>query len=184
MNKAFDNVTWYGRGSRQNYSDCTLSAPIGLYSRKADEMNFLFDYPQDTGNREDTEFVRLASDCCGLCVTGYDKMSFSYHEFNMNDLIAAEHRNELKKSDSNYLYIDYKVRGLGSNSCGPNPDEKHELYTHEFEFVFLMSADCGNDEALERARRNYGVKSRALSDHYVCDETVKHALEYADCDLD
>ena len=181
---AFDSVTWYGRGPKQNYSDCTLASPVGLYNSSVKDMNFMFDYPQDTGNREDTKFVRLTNDKYGLCITGYDKMSFSCHNFNMNDLIAAEHRNELEYSDSNYLYIDYSVRGLGSNSCGPEPDEKHELYPHDFEFVFLISADDGNEAALERARQNLGAVSRALSDRYVCDEVVKHALEYADCDLD
>lgn len=92
-----------------------------------------------------------------MCITGYDKMSFSYHNFKMDDLIAAEHRNELKYSEANYLYIDYKVRGLGSASCGPEPDEEHELYTHSFEFVFLLSADGGNETALLETRQNYGA---------------------------
>ena len=184
LNKEFDTATWYGRGSSQNYPDCTLASPIGLYSMRVDDMNFMFDYPQDTGNRECVRFVRLNGKGSGINITGYDNMSFSYHNFELNNLTEAEHRNEVVTSDSNYLYIDYKVRGLGSHSCGPEPEKPYELYTHEFEFVFLMSADRGNDAALERAHRNYGVRSGALSENYVCDETVKHALEYADCDLD
>lgn len=43
----------------------------------------------------------------------------------------------------NYLYIDYKMRGLGSHSCGPEPEAAYELPLGAFRwsFRFLPGAE-------------------------------------------
>ena len=104
-------------------------------------MNIDYDYPQETGNREDTYALtlRTASGEDGLSVIGVERFSFSYHDFTLDNLTDARHKNEILKSNRNYLYIDYKMRGLGSRSCGPDPEEKYELRPHTFRFAFAVS---------------------------------------------
>lgn len=75
----------------------------------------MYDYPQETGNREGTAFVRINDGDSGVCIASNEYFSFSYHNFEMEDLINASHRNELEKSEKNYLYIDYKNRLRCSN---------------------------------------------------------------------
>ena len=183
LNRAFDDVTWYGRGKHQSYSDCTLSAPIGLYSSKIDDMNFMYDYPQETGNREGTSFVRINDGENGLCIASNEYFSFSYHNFTLENLTDAFHCNEIERSEQNYLYVDYKNRPLGSLSCGPDPEPEFELYPHKFRFVFVLSADEGNEKALEATRTDFGTRTEALSDKYVPTEEVRTGLMYADCDI-
>lgn len=183
MEKKYQNAEWYGRGKHQSYSDCKLSAPIGLYKADVHDMNFMFDYPQETGNRENTSFVRVNDGENGLCIASTKHFSFSYHPFTLKNLTDAFHCNEIEEADRNYLYIDYRNRPLGSHSCGPNPEPEFELYPHKFRFVFTISADNGNEEALKLTRTDFGVHTEALSERYIPTETISRALLYADCDI-
>lgn len=183
LDKSFDNCSWIGRGPDESYPDSTLACPVGSYSKNISDMNFMYDMPQETGNREQTFLATVrGSDNRALSIVGSDKFSFSFHDFELQNLTYAVHKNELfRTTDVNYLYIDYKVRGLGSNSCGPEPEEKYELHPHSFEFAFMI-APTDKDSALELSRYDFGKKSRALSEAYKPQPIVK-IREIADCDI-
>ena len=36
------------------------------------------------------------------------------------------------------IRIDYKVSGIGSNSCGPRLDEKYQLKNEDIDFSFYI----------------------------------------------
>ncbi len=182
--KEFELCRWYGRGPEQNYSDAKANAHIALYESDVNDLNFMFDVPQDTGNREDTSFVQIYSDNGdGLSVIGCGEFSFEYQGYSQSELDRAKHRNELKSANKNYLYVNYKTRGIGSRSCGPDPEPEFELNPHSFEFAFLLTADTDIDNALDLARSDFGVTSKPLSDKYVYVPIEKQA-EIADCKED
>ena len=167
LDKEFDRIRWYGRGFDECYIDRKAHCPIGLYEANVKDMNFMYDIPQECGTRCDTGFVTVMGEKCGFSIIGSDSFEFSYHDFDMNSLESARHRNELKKSEkSNYLYIDYRQRGLGSNSCGPEPEECYELRPHSFRFVFAVSPTTEANKALSLLRTDFGLKTEALSDTY------------------
>ena len=183
LDKEFSQCRWIGRGPDQNYPDAKLASPVGVYSKSVEDMNFMFDMPQETGNREDVSLATVR-DGAGRCISivGSDKFSFSFHDFTLENLTSAVHKNELiKTSDANYLYIDYKVRGLGSNSCGPEPESKYELPPHSFEFSFMISP-ADEKMAGVLARQDFGRKSQALSGAYK-PEKIEKIREIADCDI-
>lgn len=159
VNKNMRNVIWYGRGIRENYSDCTKASPIGLYHADVEDTYTVYDMPQETGNHENTAFVSFSSDKASLSFIGCDEFSFSYHDFTLDALTDAKHKNEIKKDSENHIYIDYKMRGLGSHSCGPEPEEEFELRPHAFKFAFAVAANIGEQEMLELSRCDFGVKS-------------------------
>ena len=166
MNKDFENVSWYGRGEDENYVDRKAHCNFGLYRKNVSEMNFLYDIPQECGTRTDNFFVSVKNEECGLSVIGSNRFTFSYHDFTLDDLIRARHRNELKKADKNYLYIDYIMRGLGSHSCGPDPEECYELRPHEFRFVFMLSGTTDEEKLLKLSRKDFGEKTVRRTDTY------------------
>lgn len=170
LDKSFDDAVWYGRGEEENYCDRKAHCNFGLYRKKVDNMNFIYDIPQECGTRIDNSFVSVKNKSRGFSVVGSDNFTFSYHNFSLDNLISARHRNELKKSDENYLYIDYAMRGLGSHSCGPNPEECYELRPHEFRFVFLISGETEEEKLLELSRKDFGVKTEKLSSEYVYED--------------
>ena len=170
MSKEFDDVMWYGRGEEENYSDRKAHCNFGLYQKNIGNMNFIYDVPQECGTRIDNSFVSVKNATGSFSVIGSDSFTFSYHDFSLEDLIRARHRNELIKSKENYLYIDYVMRGLGSHSCGPNPEDCYELHPHEFQFAFVISSETKEEKLLELSRKNFGVKTKKLSSTYVYEE--------------
>lgn len=172
INSKYENVGWYGRGFQENYPDKTLSTPFGYYESKVSDMNVIYEVPQETGNRSDTRFVTLSDNKSeGFSVIGCPEFQFSYHDFTLTDLTKARHLNELEKSEHNYLYIDYKMRGLGSNSCGPEPEEEYEFRPHSFRFAFVMKLGCTHKDTLKYARLKYIKETKRLSDDY-CQKAV------------
>ncbi|MBQ7931451.1 MAG: beta-galactosidase subunit alpha, partial [Clostridia bacterium] len=147
-----DRAEWFGRGPGDSYSDRKHASPVGLYAMDIADMNFRYDVPQETGNRENTRFVRITGENYGICAVG--DFSFSCHNFTLENLTKARHRNELRFTEEKYLYIDHRHRGLGSLSCGPEPEEAYELRTGDFDFTFLLMPDGGNRAAFERIK-NY-----------------------------
>ncbi|MBE6668041.1 MAG: hypothetical protein E7607_07030 [Ruminococcaceae bacterium] len=170
LDSKMDNATWYGRGEDECYVDRCEHCNFGLYTKKVDEMNFMYDVPQECGTRVDTRFVKIFGGNKTLSVIGSETFSFSYHDFTLSDLIEARHRNELKKSDKNYLYIDYAMRGLGSKSCGPDPEECYELRAHEFRFAFMLSACSDGEGLLELSRKRFDAVTEKLGETHIYDE--------------
>lgn len=164
--KEFDRIQWYGRGFDECYCDRKAHCPVGLYEASVDALNFIYDIPQECGTRCDVGFVMLRGRDSAFTVIGSDQFAFSYHPFALGDLEKARHRNELPESDCNYLYLDYRMRGLGSASCGPEPEECYELRPHAFRFVFAVCGETDTQKALSLLRQDLGKKTEALSDSY------------------
>jgi beta-galactosidase/evolved beta-galactosidase subunit alpha len=132
----YTRCRWLGRGPDENYPDCKAHTPVGIYEADVTEMNFAYDVPQETGSR---------GDCRQMTVLGGDKalevrglFAFSFQDFTLENLAAARHCDELEKSARRYLYIDGFRRGLGSHSCGPEPEPEYELRTGEFLWSFRI----------------------------------------------
>ena len=142
--KEFDTANWFGRGPGDSYPDRKDSTLFGEFFGNVENMNFIYDVPQETGNHEDTYRVTLTSPDCERSIEiaideeNPELFSFSYHPFTLPNLTSARHRDELERSEENYLYIDRKMRGLGSNSCGPEPEEEYELKPEPFELSFVI----------------------------------------------
>ncbi|MBQ8610472.1 MAG: hypothetical protein IJ412_02065 [Oscillospiraceae bacterium] len=132
----YTHCEWLGRGPGDSYADRKGAAPIGLYAADVEQMNFLYDVPQETGNHEDCRRLKVAGSGRALRFEG--EFSFSLHDFTLEDLTAARHCDELEKSAEKYLYIDHRHRGLGSNSCGPQPEKEYELPNGAFAWAIRM----------------------------------------------
>ncbi|MCR5040579.1 MAG: DUF4981 domain-containing protein [Clostridia bacterium] len=139
----YDRCEWLGRGPAENYPDCRANAPVGLYKARVADMNFTYDVPQETGSRGDCRRVTVFGAGRSVAVEG--AFSFALHDFTLEDLTAARHRDELKKSECKYLYVDHRMRGLGSHSCGPEPEEPYELPVGGFSWSFRVVPGAGDE---------------------------------------
>lgn len=148
--KTMQNACWFGCGAGDSYPDRKHAAPVGLYELPIHDLNFAYDVPQETGSHENTRFVRIFGEDTGLCAVG--NFAFSCHDFTLGNLTAARHKNELVYTDRKYLYLDAKQRGLGSLSCGPDPEAEYELPVSDFSFSFILMGDKGNQAAFEKMR--------------------------------
>ena len=164
-------VSWYGRGGHENYSDRKESALFGLYEKNISDMSVEYERPQENGNRCDTYFVNIGN----MSISGSDTFEFSVHDYSMDSLIRAEHLGETVKSDSVYIYIDYKNRGLGSASCGPDPEEQYEFYPHSFSFSFMIKRNDGIFENF-----SFDRKTHKLTEKYIY-KKINEVKENFDC---
>ena len=122
--KALRLLTYYGRGTVDNYPDRKTGQMIGIYEQQDVEDEFVaFPKPQDTGNHQDTRWLSLAGNggqdaLYGALFVAKDKMSFSALPWSDNTIAMANHPHELPQSDYTYLHLDMAITGLGGNSCG------------------------------------------------------------------
>ena len=122
--KALRLLTYYGRGTIDNYPDRKTGQMIGIYEQQDVEEEFVaFPKPQDTGNHQDTRWLSLAGNggqdaLYGALFVAKDKMSFSALPWSDNTIAMANHPHELPQSDYTYLHLDMAITGLGGNSCG------------------------------------------------------------------
>ena len=63
----------------------------------------------------------------------YENAGFSFdaHPYTDEALDKAEHTFELEAEDKTVLSLDWRMGGIGSNSCGPLPLEKYCLFLKE-----------------------------------------------------
>ncbi|MFI2742878.1 glycoside hydrolase family 2 TIM barrel-domain containing protein [Zhouia sp. PK063] len=130
LNPTIDQVRWYGRGPRENYSDRKTGSLFGLYQGSVDELETEEHYvrSQSMGNHEDTRWVSIADEQGnGLKIIAKDTLSFSTLHYTDDTLWKAKHDFALPqfKKPYTYLSLDRIQQGLGNASCGPLPLEKY-----------------------------------------------------------
>jgi len=142
MPEQYENIQYYGMGERENYSDMNAHALMGVYTMKIDDMFENYIKPQDNGNRCAVRWAKITdSEGEGIQFTG-DAMSFNFNASRYDDKTLAQtaHSFELKPLDKNVIRIDGFVRGVGSNSCGPDTRaEFRHTGKEDIEYSFRMS---------------------------------------------
>ena len=68
-----------------------------------------------------------------------DTMEINVSKYSTAALYKAEHTDELVADGKTHLRIDYKVSGVGSNSCGPALHPKYRVEEKEINFCFSMT---------------------------------------------
>lgn len=121
-----DYVKWLGRGPGESYIDKKESQEIGIYRLPYKELDYTYNYPQENGNHEDTEFLFLEKgDDSGVCITMNDR-KFGFKASNEYGVQEAKHPHEIKRGPK-YVRVDYKQHGVGTGACGPRVLEEHEF---------------------------------------------------------
>lgn len=126
--------SYYGRGPIENYCDMHHWAPVGMYESDAEKEYVNYVYPQEHGNHTGVKLLRIGD----LEITSSTGFECNVSEYTAKMLYQAKHTDELKKDGKTHLRIDYKVSGLGSNSCGPELPEKYRLAEKEIVFTFSV----------------------------------------------
>ncbi len=129
-------VVWFGRGPHEAYCDRTEMSPVGLYTARAREMCYGYPKPQESGSRCGTRFVGVKAGKEYLLIDSAEDLSFCISPYLPEDF--KPHAHEMAPSRHTYLYIDYRMAGVGSNSCGPRIKRKYLLTARTFTFTFRL----------------------------------------------
>lgn len=142
INKHCEHVRWYGKGPGESYIDSKQANLIGVYEKTIDELFTNYVYPQENGNRTETNWVRLV-DRYGLGLMASSSEStfdFGASFYEIVDLETAKHTIDLKKREYIVLHLDKKQNGLGSNSCGQSQLKKYRCKFEPFTLKTKLSA--------------------------------------------
>lgn len=137
MDKAYDEVEYFGIGPGQSYCDMRHAGYYGLFRQSVAEQYYHYLYPQENGNRHNTKFARL-TDTAGNSLLLYSEQGFDFSAlpYSAQQLNGAAHDFELSAPQKTYVHADVLQSGLGSNSCGPELMEKYRLNRDELVFRF------------------------------------------------
>jgi beta-galactosidase len=141
LDGGYEELSYHGKGPRENYIDFGSHAYYGLFSSTVTEQYEPYVRPQECGNHYGVSEITLASPEASLSVTvpeGAPKIEFSALHYSIEELDRKEHRHELTTSGKTHLLINYKVGGIGSHSCGPLPMPKDRFEDDPFKFAFNL----------------------------------------------
>lgn len=130
-----EEFSYFGMGDSENYIDMCNHTKMGYYTSNADKEYVSYIRPQEHGNHTKTKLLKMKN---SLTFTTENEFEFNVSHYNSYSLDKAKHTDELAKDNSTNVRIDYKVSGIGSNSCGPQLSEKYRLDEKEIEFSFSI----------------------------------------------
>ncbi len=137
--KAFDKVSYYGYGPYESYIDKHRASYIGNFSALVSEMHEDYTRPQENSSHYGCEYMTLTDGCVKFRFEAEGNLSFNASEYTEEELAGKRHNFELEKCADNVICIDYRMAGVGSNSCGPALSEKYRLPLPRFEAEFKIS---------------------------------------------
>ncbi len=124
----FENVEFYARGPRSNYSDRKTGSYLGRFTTTVDDMVDELIHPQTFGDHEDLRELILTNKTEGvqLGVKVGGRASFSLSHYDEKNWCKGTntmwqtnlHWYDLTRDSQVYAHFDYMQRGLGNNSCG------------------------------------------------------------------
>ncbi len=138
LDKKLDEVGYFGMGPQESYSDKHRGSYHGLFRTNVAEMHEDYIKPQENGSHYDSEFLELSDAKGGVSVAADKAFSFNASHYTQETLENSAHNFELEESDSTVLCVDYKLNGIGSNSCGPTVLQKYQFDEAEFKFGFTI----------------------------------------------
>ena len=130
-----DSFIYFGMGEGETYCDMNRHAKVGLYSSDAKSQYVNYVVPQEHGNHYASKLLKMNS---GLSFATDGEFEFNVSEYTADGLFKAMHTDELHGNGCTNIRIDYKVSGIGSNSCGPELIKKYRLDEKEFTFEFYI----------------------------------------------
>jgi len=140
LNKQMDQISYFGRGPMENYSDRKRGFDIGLYSSSILEQLTPYEKPMDCGNHEDVRWVTISQkNAPGIHVMS-DKnlMQITALPYTDEELEKPEYRIDLPQTSATVLCISHKTLGVGSAGCGPRPFEQYLVYAEPTTFSYTI----------------------------------------------
>ncbi|MCJ8294081.1 MAG: DUF4981 domain-containing protein [Colwellia sp.] len=146
--KHLGEMSFYGRGPFENYSDRNQGADIGIYSGTVKDFVYSYVVPQESSNRTDVDWLKLSNNANNegkgltLTVDGKEDLSISVWPWTAENIDHAKHSYELQESERWTVNIDAQQAGIGGNdswSQNAAPIEKYQIPAGDYQYSFTLS---------------------------------------------
>ena len=138
LKPGFEKLRWFGRGPFENYSDRKRAALVDLYESTVTEQYVPYIMPQEHGNHTDVRWLSLGCESARLLVKAAGPMEFSASHYTAQDIDSAYHTYDLHPRAEVILNLDYRQRGLGTESCGPGPLEQYKIKPGRYTWSYTL----------------------------------------------
>lgn len=157
MQRQFENVDWFGRGPHENYIDRYTSAFVGRYNGNIKDQFFLYDRPQETGNKIDVRWMSLRNNKGeGMMIIGKPYISTSAYPFTNEDLDepgtrkSQRHTSDISMKDLITWNVDLKQMGVGGDtSWGAYPHQQYLIPASKYSYSFRICPIDNNKDGNE-----------------------------------
>ncbi len=136
MPKARDVARYCGYGPIESYVDKHQASWQGVFETTAKANYEDYIKPQENGSHWGTEWLEAG----GMRFESDQPFSFNILPYTQEELTTKMHNYELQSCADTVLCVDYKLSGIGSNSCGPMLIEKYRFDETKFTFELTIKA--------------------------------------------
>ncbi|MFD0991241.1 glycoside hydrolase family 2 TIM barrel-domain containing protein [Mariniflexile jejuense] len=147
LDGSYDNLSYYGRGPWENYSDRNTASFLGIYKDEV-ENQYTWEYirPQEAGYKTDVRWLTLSDkNNQTLKIVGEQPLCFSALNMSAETLDGGEKKSQTHTTDIHvendkvYLHIDFKQRGVGGDtSWGAYPHKPYRLEDGNYSYSYIL----------------------------------------------
>ncbi|WP_108809224.1 glycoside hydrolase family 2 TIM barrel-domain containing protein [Aquimarina spinulae] len=130
----FQKVSWYGNGPEESYWDRKTGVKAGIYTGVVDSQFHTYSRPQETGNKTDVRWMKIASSTVAIKTNSSSSLlNSSVWPFAMTELdfnsekdgaasasglvpVTKKHGADIKKGKTIQWNIDYQQMGVGGDT--------------------------------------------------------------------
>ena len=134
----FASVEYFGYGPYESYQDKHQASHLGVYAQAVDAMHEDYLKPQENSSHWGCRYVTLTDGAYSLTASSETPFSMNVSPYTQEELAEKKHNYELTKCGQTVLCLDYKMSGVGSNSCGPELLPQYRLEEEKFAFRFTL----------------------------------------------
>lgn len=140
---SYQQITYFGRGPMENYTDRNYGTAIGLYQQDITEFADSYVVPQEYANRTDVRWMSLTdpNKKNGILIVADSLLSMSAWPFTEENILNAKHTNKLVKAPYITLNIDLVQMGVGGNDSWSEvaaPLEQYQLKAKNYQYSFYL----------------------------------------------
>lgn len=147
MPKAYNMLTYYGKGPGENYIDCNNGDRLGVYDAKVADQYWGYVRPQESGNKTEVRYWQVKDENGkGLEFYSFAPMECSTLNYLASDLddgwdknAHQSHSGDLTPRDFSVVKLAARQRGLACvNSWGAIPLEQYRMPYQDYSFTYVI----------------------------------------------
>jgi beta-galactosidase len=138
----FDELLWMGRGPGETATDRLTGERLGLWGSTVAAQYVPYMRPQDHGHHHDTRWFSLTNGTQAMRFdAGSHLISFAARKHSDEVLESATIPPELNPNGETYVYIDHRLRGVGTGSCGPDTLPQYRIASGRYRWSWTLRAN-------------------------------------------
>ena len=116
MDSDYENLSWYGNGPDETYSDRKHGSKLDVYTQKVREAVSQYVIPQECGNKTDVRWAKvLNGNGNGIKIWSNEVFEISAIPYTVHELENAYHHYELPRTYYTVVNIAKKQMGVGGD---------------------------------------------------------------------